>query len=151
GEAAQYILKIETTDGKPSASLLYSPPPPAGRGNAGGQARRPAPPTIRNFKQTGPEVSFEIAQANTVRSFVGTVGTDEKRILGSLGTDTAASRAVLAATDKEKFDGEERVARSPAAEAYGKAIQLAIKSAVIRNRARTEKDEEKKAQILKEA
>jgi hypothetical protein len=150
GETAQYIVKIETTDGKPSASLLYSPPPPTGRGNAGARAPRVIPITIQNFRQTGNEISFEVAQGNSIRTFVGILGADEKRVLGSLGTDASSTRAVLTTTDKEKFEGEERVVRSPAAEAYANATQLAIKASLIRSRARTEKDEEKKAQLLKE-
>src|SRR4029079_18884628 len=72
GEVAQLILKVETAEGKSTAALVFQPPPPAGGGNGGGRARRPAPITIRNFKQSGTDVSFEVAQGNAVRSFVGT-------------------------------------------------------------------------------
>jgi hypothetical protein len=145
------ILKVETADGKQSASLLYSPPPPALPGNAAAQARKPVPIVIRDFRQQGDEVSFVVAQGAAVRTFVGTIGSDPKRIRGSLGTDAAAARTVLTATDKDTFTAPERLVRSPAAEAFTSATQLALKSRAIQARARAEKDEEKKAQLLKEA
>jgi hypothetical protein len=112
GEAAQMILKVETVDGKQTASLLYAPPPVV-LPNAQAPARKPASPEIRNFRVQGNTVSFGVAQSGTVRTFVGTAGPDAKRILGSLGTEAAAARAVLTATDKESFTAAERLVRSP--------------------------------------
>lgn len=151
GEVAQMIIKVETKDGKQTASLLFAPPATLPPAQAGGQRRPAPPPEIRDFAVKGNEVSFAVSQNGATRTFVGTVGPDVKRIPGSLGTDTSALRAVLTATDKEKIEAADRVVRSPAAESFLKASQLQLKPQQLQLQARAETNAEKKAELLKEA
>ncbi|HEY2783462.1 MAG TPA: hypothetical protein VGJ05_00680, partial [Fimbriiglobus sp.] len=154
GESAQAILKVETKDGVPTATVLFTPTRAQTRG--GNPTANPRKPEVRDFKVSDKTISFTFrlpgrGGATSALTFVGTETSDPKKILGSYGSETSTIRAELTATDKDKLDPKEYLVRSPAADAYSKAIQAQIKPARLQAQARQERDAEKKAQLLKEA
>ncbi len=145
-ELAQAIVKVETKGGAPTASVVATP----FRATRGGT---PPKTEIAHFKATEKEVSFTLRVGDIETSFAGIVGTDAKAILGNYGADQFFSRAKLSATDQDKLERASNTipVKDVGAEAFAKLSQLQLKSSRLQNQARSEKDEEKKAELLKEA
>ena len=101
GESTVCILKIETKDGKPTASILFAP--------------ENIETKVADFRVTESRVLVTVRQSRmigkqTVTSevgFVGVRGNDAKVISGSVGTATARVRAKLTATNKETLGKDE--------------------------------------------
>ena len=144
GESVLCIIKTETKDGKPFASVVF------GRPNIEF--------TVKDFKANDKEVSFTLHQSRTVQgravtsdqSFIGVVGGDSKEILGSLGDDRFASRVKLSATDKDKLEQDELTSRGTPLEQYQKITQLNAKAAASTRKYQQETDPEKKKEIQAE-
>ena len=145
GESTVCILKVETKDGKPSATVLFSPPN--------------AETTVKSISTTDTTVTVNVKQSRTIGkqqitsdiAFVGTRGAGAKIILGSTGTATARSRAKLTLTDKETLGKDDLLVRGTLPEPMTKAQQLSSKALVAQNKAALEKDAEKRKELLKEA
>ena len=144
-ESTVCILKVETTDGKPAASVAFAP--------EGTEAK------VTDFRVTESRVFVTVKRTQTVGkqsisqdiAFVGVRGTDAKVIFGSTGTATFRSRAKLTATDKDKLEKDELFVRSPLPEPMTAAQQLTTKAALAQNKAVLEKDAETKKELLKAA
>ena len=81
GERALCVLKVETRDGKPTATVVASPPN--------------TETTVKEFKTAGKEVSVTVSQKqnsagrsfSSEQTFTGTAGGDPKAVLGSAGDE----------------------------------------------------------------
>jgi hypothetical protein len=130
------IVKVETRDGKPTATVVATPPA-KGVGPA---------PFVREFKVSGKEVTVGLS---TGASFVGVIGSDPKVILGGFGTDTTQFRARMARTDQTAI--EVALTRGNPPEPMVKAQQLSTQPAILRSRAAQEQDPEKKKELTQQA
>lgn len=143
GETVHCILKVELKDGKPTASVLFSPPD--------------VETTLSDFRVTGSTVTATVKQVRTAMgrpltsefAFVGVPGKDPKVVLGSTGTNTARTRARLSMTDKTKLDAGELTTRTPLPEPMTQAQQLSSKAAQAQSKMLTEKDATKKQELQK--
>lgn len=130
------IVKVETKDGKPAATVVATPP-----------AKGTVPtPTIREFKIDGKEVTVGLSNG---ASFVGVVGPDPKVILGGFGNDTAQFRGKMVRTDKTAIEVATTKGNPPPAMAQ--AQQLSTQPLLLRSRATQEKDAEKKRDLTQQA
>jgi hypothetical protein len=126
------ILRVEMKDGKPVASVVFTP----------GKA---APPKI---------TAFEIADGKTVKfnlglaSFEGTVGADGKAVVGNYGNDQVAYRAKLTRTDKTELAANETLTRNTPPAPMADAQKLITEPNRLRFTANQEKDPDKKKEIL---
>ncbi len=139
------IIKVETKDGKPTASVVFAP--------------ENIEVKVSEFRVTNSQVFFKLKQVRTVGkqsltsefAFVGVRGTDAKVVLGSAGTATARTRAKLVATTKDTLGKDELLVRHPVVEPMAQANALNSKAAIAQNKALIEKDAEKRKDLLKEA
>jgi hypothetical protein len=143
-ESTVCIVKVETKDGKPTASVVFSP--------------ENVEVKVSDFRVTESRVYLTVKQTRMINNqkftselaFVGERGTDAKVLYGSVGTATARTRSKLIATDKEKLEKDELFVRNPAPEAMIKATQLSSKVILAQNKVLQEKDAEKKKELTKE-
>jgi hypothetical protein len=101
------IVKVETKDGKPTATVVATP----GKG---------APVSVKEFKVSGKEVTVGLSNGP---AFVGTVGSDPKLIVGAFGNDQLQFRGRMVRTDKDTIDAPTTKASVP--EPMARAQQLA--------------------------
>lgn len=145
GESNHCILKFETKDGKPSASVVFSP--------------ENVETTVTGLRATDSGVTVTVKQVRKLQgrsfaseyAFVGVGGKDEKIILGSTGTDRFRTRAKLSATDKETLGKDDLVVRTLLPEPMLKAQQLNSRALSAAAAAAREKDAEKKKELQKTA
>jgi hypothetical protein len=144
-ESVVCILKAETKDGKPTASVLFAP--------------QNTEITVSEFKATETSVQITLKQVTTIRmqkatreiAFVGTPTKDGKVILGSTGDYRFRSKAKLTATDKEMLEAGELTIKSGSLPEGMKAVQdLNLKVNTASVKAAREKDAEKKKELQKE-
>jgi hypothetical protein len=150
GESAQYILKFESKNGKPSATAVFSP--------------EGVETTVTSLGATASGITVAVKQVRTGRDaktkkelkttsehvFFGVRGKDPKVILGSTGNERIRNRAKLAATDKETLGKGELVTRTPMPEPMMKIQQLTTKVAAAQAKVLREKDAEKQKELRKE-
>jgi hypothetical protein len=144
GESTVCILKIETKDGKPTASILFAP--------------ENIETKVADFRVTESRVLVTLRQTRTLGkqtvtsevAFVGVRGNDAKVISGSTGTATARARAKLTATNKETLGKDELLVRTPVPEPMAKAIQLNNKMVQAQSKVLAEKDAEKRKELVKD-
>jgi hypothetical protein len=127
------IVKIETKDGKPTASVVAN-------GLKGLNV------SVKSVQVSGKEVSITLSNSP---SFVGTVGADPKVVLGSFGTDQQMFRAKMVRTEAETIDTPSVRVNPP--EQMAKAQAMTSRPLVLRNQARAEKDADKKKDLLAQA
>jgi hypothetical protein len=124
------IVKIETKGGKPSARVLATP----GKGLTF---------SVREFKVAGDEVTVTLSNGP---SFVGTVGSDPKQILGGFGTDQVQYRARMDRTERSSI--ESAFTRLDVPEEMTEAQRLTTRPSSLRVQAQQEKDAEKRKELL---
>ena len=145
GESTACILKVETKDGKPTATVLFSP--------------ENVETKVTNIRVTESRVLITLQQVRTFGTqkatqeiaFVGVRGSDAKVIHGSTGTATTRGRAKLTATTKDTLGKDELVVKSAVPEPMAKAQQLGLRANQAQTKYLLEKDAEKKKELLKEA
>lgn len=145
GESATCIIKVETIDGKQTASVLAAP-----------KAREVK---VSGFTSTDKSVSFTVNQYVTQpngqklqfvpTTFVGVPGADGKVVLGSGGSDLRPTRAKLALTDKTEValgvtGGDDGAA------AYKAVTELQSKGLPIQMKLQQEKDPTARKELLKQ-
>lgn len=145
GESVVCIIKVETKDGKPFASVLFAP--------------ENVEVSVANFRANDSTVAVTVKQtrifqgrpSTTDLAFIGVPGKDPKMILGSTSTvnDRARTRAKLTATDKEKLGKDELIVRTPQPEPMTKIQQLNSKAVQAQNKVSAEKDVEKRKELQK--
>jgi hypothetical protein len=145
GDSVVCIVKLESKDGKPSASALFSPPT--------------TETTVTEFRVSDGTVHLTIKQVRTFPNgqqfaseyaFAGVRGKDAKVILGSTGDHRFRNRAKLTATDKEKLAANELFTAEAPPEPYAKVQQLNGKVNAAQNKVFREKDAEKRKELQKE-
>lgn len=136
------VLKIETKNGKPTATVLFAP--------------ADAKTELTEFRVTDSRVVVTVRQVHFIGgkrthdlAFVGARGADPKVILGSAGTATERVRARLTATDKEKLEPEELVVKVPLPKAMANAQRLSADVVRAENKLLAEQDEEKRKELTK--
>jgi hypothetical protein len=123
------IVKIETKNGKPTASVVAS----LAKGLK-----------VTDFKVSGQEVTIGLGTP----SFVGTVGDDPDVVVGSMGNEQLMFRGKLIRTDKEEIDSPSTKEKVP--EPMTKAMTLANRPTTLRIQAQQEKDAAKRKDLLAE-
>lgn len=148
GDSAVCILKVETKDGKPTATVVFSPPN--------------VKTEVTEFRTTGSTVAVSVKQTRTLKdkagkehefinetAFVGARGTDPKVVLGSTGDTRYRSRAKLTATDKETLGKGELGTAAKLPEPMAEALKLGSQLQQAQMKAFREKDAEKKKELQK--
>lgn len=143
-ESVVCILKVDEKDGKPAASVLFSP--------------QNVENAVTDFRTTDSTVSFTLKQVRTFKGqeftselvFVGVRGKDAKLILGSTGDSRFRSRAKLTATDKEKLAPSELNVRAELPGPMAEALQLSAKVSQAQFKMFREKDAEKRKELQKD-
>jgi hypothetical protein len=143
GDRVLCLLKVETKDGKPTASVVATP--------LKGEV------TVTEFKTAGKDVtvtvqlkqSFSGREFTSQQTFTGTVG-DPKTVLGTTGSERSPQRAKLTATDKAKLDKADAFARTPASEALSKVLQLNNKAYTLQFKAQQTKDADERKDLMKQ-
>ncbi len=143
GDSAICLLKIETKDGKPSLTVLSSPP---NNDNTVTTATtdKGLSFTMRSV-QTFKDAKGKERKGMSLRTFVAAPGKDGKVIFGSFGVDPAPQRAKLTATDSEKLTT--MFVRSDGAEQMTKGNGLNFKTFQLKNQIRQSKDADKKKEL----
>jgi len=139
------ILKFETKDGKPSASVVFSP--------------ENVVTTVAGLRATETSVAVTVKQVRKLQgrlrtseyAFVGVRGQDAKVVLGSTGTERFRNRAKLSATGKETLGKDELLIPISLPEPMIKVRQLNNKALIAATTAAREKDAAKKKELQKEA
>ncbi len=129
-EQAMALIKLETKDGKQTASILAVPP----RSNV----------ALKEFKSNGKEVVIGLSNGLTFTS--ASAGKD-KSILGSFAFDTTFYRAKLSPTDKEEITASEANVRVTVPKEFTQAMTLNNKPQMLRFQAQREKDADKKKEL----
>jgi hypothetical protein len=137
GDTAECILKVETANGKTTATAVASP--------------KGVHVTLTAFAVTDKRVTltYKTTQFAGSVDFVGTVGKDGKVVYGTLrpANSLRPSRAKMTPTDKTAIDAP---TPSPAADDYKKAMDLASLSRSLRTRMQQTKDADQKKALQKE-
>ncbi len=144
GESTACILKVEVKDGKPSASVAFSP--------------EGVETTLAEFRVTESRVFVTLKQVRgagkqsftSELAFVGVRGTDAKAVFGSTGTGTFRTRAKLTATTKTTLGKDELLVKTALPEPMQKAAQLGNKAGQAQLKMINEKDPEKKKDLTRE-
>jgi len=139
------ILKFETKDGKPSASVVFSP--------------ENVVTTVAGLRATETSVAVTVKQVRKLQgrlltseyAFVGVRGQDAKVVLGSTGTERFRNRAKLSATGKETLGKDELLIPISSPEPMIKVRQLNNKALIAATTAAREKDAAKKKDLQKAA
>jgi hypothetical protein len=134
-EQALAIVKVETTDGKPSASVLFASP-------------QVGKMTVSKFEADGKTVKFATSLGF---SFEGTVGKDGKVALGNFSSEQASFRAKLSRTDKTELAASELNIKTETPAPVTDVQKLNTAVLVARNTAAREKDEDKKKELVEKA
>jgi hypothetical protein len=129
------IIKVEVKDGKPVASVLFVP-------------FKGAKIEVTKFETSGKTVKFDTSVGP---SFEGTLDKDGKLALGSFGPEHFCLRAQLSRTDKTELTANELAIRTDVPAPAAEAQKLASAVMVLRNKARLEKDADKKKELLDQA
>jgi hypothetical protein len=140
-----YIFAVETRDGKPTATIKFTP--------------ETAAVTVAKFEVTDTEVRVTLKRTHTVQDqqafsqvvFVGVRGKDPEVILGSTVIGQVRTRAKLIATDKNVLTADELIPFIYPPEPMQKARRLASRADTLEFQARYEPDAQKRQAILKEA
>ncbi len=111
--------------------------------------------TIQQFKRENGQISFTISQTRTVQgrsidsvqTFEGALGADDKVVLGSLGQDRFANRAKLERTEKTTLERTELFVRKEPVDSFQKAQQLNAKASSLMMQWQREQDAEKKKEL----
>jgi hypothetical protein len=144
GDAPTCILKLETTEGKQTASVLFAP--------------KGTDIKVSGYAATDANVTFTVQQFVTQNGqkfslvpsrFVGTPGADGKTVLGSGGPDLRPMRMKLTATDATEF-ARGIAGGGPAAAAYRAVAELQSKPSLLQFKAQQEKDPAVKKDLLKQ-
>ncbi|QDU21414.1 hypothetical protein [Urbifossiella limnaea] len=145
GDSPSCILKLETTDGKQTASVLYAP--------------KGTDMKVSGYTATDKSVTFTVQQFVTQPNgqkfqfvpsrFVGTPGADGKTVVGSGGADLRPTRMKLTATDATEFT-RATTGGGPAAAAYKAVGELQQKAFPIQIKLQQEKDPAVKKELLKQ-
>jgi hypothetical protein len=144
GETTYCILKVETRDGKPTASVVFTPDNVETKLTEFRVTESRVLVTVRQSRMIG------MQQGTNEFSFVGVPSADKKVILGSVGTATVRTRAKMTATDKETLGKDELFAKADVPEPTLKVQQLAAKKMQARLKMLNEKDVEKRKELAKE-
>lgn len=158
GDSATCIIKVETVDGKQTASVLSAP--------KGREVK------VSGFTSDDKAVSFTVNQYVTQpngqklqfvpTTFVGVPGADGKVVLGSGGSDLRPTRAKLALTDKTeltpaKLSPTDKTELTPATTggddgtaAYKAVTELQSKGFPIQMKLQQEKDPVARKELLKQ-
>ncbi len=126
------IIKVEVKDGKPVASVIYTP--------FKGQ----------NFEVTKFETDAKAVKLtlNIGWAFDGSIDKDGKVVVGNIGPDQTAFRAKLTRTDKTELDMNAIVTRIDVPAPMAAAQKLTSAVAQLRAKARVEKDADAKKELL---
>jgi hypothetical protein len=130
-EANLCILKIETKDGKPTASVVAVP--------------KGTNITLKSFDVSNKEVTVALANGP---SFIGVISDDAKTILGGFGTDAAQSRGKMVRTGQESIDSRFTSSEAPAE--LVKAEQLTTRPNMLRIQIIQTKEADKKKELMAE-
>ncbi|MCI0705351.1 MAG: hypothetical protein L0241_30190 [Planctomycetia bacterium] len=141
GESVVCILKVEEKNGKPSASVLFSPPE--------------VETSLLDFRVTDKTVSVTVKQVRRIEgsavttriAFVGVRGSDKKLILGSTGDHRIRHRAKFSATNKQKLGANELFVHAKLPAPITKALELSEKVSTLQKMLAQEKDETKQKQL----
>jgi hypothetical protein len=144
-ETTVAIVKLETKDGKPCATVAFSP--------------YNIKTTVTDLKMTDKTVTLALRQVQTIQNrklennieFIGVRRGDDKAVLGSIGDERFQTRAKLLATDKTELAPNEMTIRTPAPEPMQELQKLNGKWAHLMNQARREEDADKKKELQKQA
>lgn len=149
GENAVCILKVEAKDGKPTATVVFSPPN--------------IKTEVTEFRASGATVAVTVKQTRTLKdksgkerefsnetAFIGARGSDPKTILGSTGDTRFRSRARLIATDKETLGKGELGTAAKLPEPMTESLKLGAQLGQAQNKMLREKDMAKKKELQKE-
>jgi len=148
GESALCILKIETSGGKPAASVVFSP--------------ENVETSVADFRANGSLVNVTIKQLRTYKTrdgerklssqtaFIGSTGKDPKVILGSTGDSRIRTRAKLTRTEKTTLGNDELLVRTPLPEPMMTIQQMSSKMSAAQSKLLREKDVEKRKELQKE-
>ena len=137
-ESVQCILKVVTTEGRPSVTVLATPP----RGNVTVKV------AVKDVKVAGQEVAITF---DSGVSFVGTKGKDSKEFVGNFGMEGPFTPARLVPTEKETLTQQDSVIRHQVPELLTKAQQLGSRPLLLRFQAQRETDADKKKELLNQA
>jgi hypothetical protein len=145
GESTACILKFETKDGKPSASVVFAP-------------ENATEVKVTDVRVTESRVAVTVRMVRTFGAqkatqeiaFIGERGADAKAILGSAGTAIARTRAKLTATTKDTLAKDELLVKTAVPEPTLKAQQLGQKALQAQFKMQAEKDVEKRKELAKE-
>ncbi|MFO0804517.1 MAG: hypothetical protein U0791_15505 [Gemmataceae bacterium] len=144
GDSAACLISSEWKDGKTVLTVIGTPPAIEGtiadvKTDKGLSFKLKTVQTVKNNK-TGKEQKFF-----NERVFVSAPGSSGKVILGSLGTDAFPSRAKLTSTTSEKLGT--LLTKNAAFESMSTIQQMSQKVFIAKNKARVEKDKEKKKEL----
>jgi len=137
GEQPIFILKVETKDGKATATKIASAPN--------------APFELVSFDLKGDVASVKLKIGTRPLAFSGKIQPDGKSFRGEFGDDKLISRGFFTATDADKIDESFQASMPKAPESYTNALKIANAAAQLKFKARQAKDVDEKAKLLKEA
>ena len=134
-EQAFAIIKVEVKDGKPVAEVLA-----------------PAPQfktmSVSKLELTGKTVTFATSLGFT---FEGTISADGKTVIGNFSNDQTSYRAKLTRTELTELEAKDTTITTKAPTPVTESQKLATAVLVARNKARIEKDADKKKELLEKA
>jgi hypothetical protein len=133
GEVNLCILKVETKDGRPTASVVATPP-------------KAFPVTVKEVKVSGEKVSVVLGNGTL---FTGVAGKDKDVVLGGYGNESVLFRAKLTRTDKDEIASQITPAKQP--EQLTEVTKLLGKAPQLRFKAQQAKEPEEKKALLTEA
>lgn len=129
-EQTMALIKVETKEGKQSASLIAAPP----RSQV----------AVKDFMSQGKEVVITLSNGMT---FTSASSDPAKSLLGTFANDSFAYRGKLVPTDKTELAPNEVMVRVDAPAAFTKAMTLNNKPMMLRFQAQQEKDADKKKEL----
>ncbi|MBN9523481.1 hypothetical protein J0H58_34040 [bacterium] len=135
GTASEFnicILKVESKDGRPTASVVAAPK---------GQTV-----SVKEIKVAGDRVSVVLGNGTF---FTGVAGKDKDVVLGGYGNDSVLFRAKLTRTEKDEIASPVTPGKQPAEMA--EIAKVASKANLLRFKAQQTKEPEEKKALLAEA
>lgn len=136
GEQPVFILKVETKDGKASATKLASAPN--------------APFDLDSFELKGDVATIKLKIGQRALTFTGKLQQDGKSFRGEFGDDKLLSRGMLTATDATEIPANFATTLPKAPASYTDALKVNNAVMLIRNKIRQAKDVDEKAKLQKE-
>jgi hypothetical protein len=145
------IIKAETKDGKLSMEVLATPPAP--KAPAGQPARPVQKVTIGEAKIEKGLLRFPIEMGPSKYTFEGVILTESpKELLGSMEARTLVYPATLSATDLNKFEADaEGLVAMKLTDDLTELRKLRSEPARLQAQARSEKDTDKRKELLDQA